>query len=32
MRDANVLFSTVQTMAIGLGVAGASLAVRRGTE
>ncbi len=28
MRDANVLFSTVQTMAIGLGVAVGALAVR----
>jgi MFS family permease len=30
MRDANVLFSTVQTMAIGLGVAVGALAVRAG--
>jgi len=30
MRDANVLFSTVQTMAIGLGVAVGGLAVRAG--
>ncbi len=30
MRDANVLFSTVQTMAIGLGVAVGALAVRLG--
>jgi EmrB/QacA subfamily drug resistance transporter len=30
MRDANVLFSTVQTMAIGLGVAVGALAIRAG--